>query len=237
MADPKRILSSVTWVLGLAGAGVASFFTLRAAGIAGELPPRSGGDLLVDTLTMTSTKEAFVRSIMSAAARVRPQMGVASRGLLAAWAGLESNWGKTRQAKLAFNLWNVGKGSWTGPTLPGGDLEYQPGSSAAKKITQDWRQYASLDAAVADLLNLIEKSRYTNYREAFADLMAGNPTFATRLGVLDNDANGVKVRVDNRADTAGYYTEARSIYQRSVSKLWVEVQAIIAKEGLQGLKC
>lgn len=191
----------------------------------------------MDTLTLTSTKEAFVRGIMSAAARVRPNMGVASRGLLAAWAALESNWGKTRQAKLAFNLWNVGKGSWTGPTLPGGDLEYQPGSSAAKKITQDWRQYATIDAAVADLLNLIEKSRYTNYREGFADLMAGNPLFATRLGVLDNDANGVKVRVDNRADTAGYYTEARSIYQRGVSKLWLEVQAIIAKEGLQGLKC
>lgn len=237
MADPKRILSSVTWVLGLAGAGVASFFTLRAAGIAGELPPRAGGDLLVNTLTLTSTKEAFVRSIMSAAARVRPDMGGASRGLLAAWAALESGWGKLPQAKLGFNLWNVSKGSWTGPTITGGDLEFAAGGSTAKKITQQWRRYATLDAAVADLLTLIEKSRYANYREAFADLMAGNPTFATRLGVLDNDANGVKVRVDNRADTAGYYTEARSIYQRSVSKLWLEVQAIIAKAGLQGLTC
>lgn len=237
MVDPKRLLNSALWVLGIAGAGVASFFTLRAAGVAGELPPRTGGDFLVDTMTLSSTKENFVRGVMSAAARVKPQMSVTSRGLLAAWAALESGWGKTRQAKLANNLWNVSKGSWTGPTLPGGDLEYKPGSAEAKKITQEWRQYATLDAAIADLLQLISNSRYANYREAYADLMAGNVLFATRLGVLEDGPDGKKVRVDARTDTGGYYTEARSVYQKKVSSLWVEVQAIILKEGLQGLTC
>lgn len=234
----SRILNTIVWVLGFAGAGVGIFFSARAGGLVGELPRATGGDFLVNTLTLTSTKEDFVRAVMSAAARVRPNMSVTSRGLLAAWAGLESGWGKTRQAKLANNIFNVSKGSWTGPTLPGADLEYAAGSTTAKAITQQWRQYASLDASIADLLLLLESSKYTNYREAVADLMAGQPTFATRLGVFDFGPDGKTiVRVDARPNTAGYFTEPRSRYQSSISKCWADVQSIIAKAGLQGLTC
>lgn len=228
---------SALWVLGFAGAGVSTYFSLRAAGIVGELPRASGGGLLVDTLTMTSTKEDFVRAIMSAAARVRPSLSQKARGLLAAWAAHESGWGKTRQAKLANNLWNISKGSWSGPTLPGGDTEYTEGSKEVKVITQEWRRYATLDAAVADLFTLLENSRYTNYREAVGALQAGDETFVTRLGVFELGPDKVTVRVETRPNTAGFYTAPRTEYQRSISKLWVEVQSIITSAGLSGLSC
>ena len=216
---------------------MSTYLSLRAAGVVGELPRNTGGGFLVSTLTLSSSKEAFVRAIMSAAARARPTMSQTSRAMLAAWAALESGWGKTRQAKLANNLWNVSKGSWTGPTLPGTDTEYSAGSAAAKPISQQWRSYASVDAAVADLLQLLETSRYLNYREAVAALMAGDITFATRLGVFERGTDGVVSRVENRPSTAGFYTLPRSEYQKHVSALWPTVQAIVANAGLNGLVC
>lgn len=236
--SPAGIVNAVVWVLGLGGAGVASYFSLRAAGVVGELPRADGGSFLVNTLTLTSTKEDFVRAVMSAAESARAGLSQQTKLLIAAWAALESGWGKSRQAKLANNIFNVSKGSWAGPTIPGNDTEFREGQTEAVKITQEWRQYATLTAAVADVLQLISTSRYVNYREASADLLAGNATFATRLGVLDKDpATGKTIRVDTRADTAGYYTHPRSDYQAKVNLLLREVTLIAANASLKGLTC
>lgn len=234
-STPERIVSTVLWVLGFGGAGVAGYFSLRAAGVVGELPRGEGGNFLVSTLTTTSTKEEFVRAVMSAAAAADPNLSVQARKLLAAWSALESGWGKTKQAKLANNIFNVSKGSWTGPTLDGNDTEYTAGSSTAKKITQQWRQYATLEAAIGDLLTLLKASRYANYREAYAALLNGDVTFATRLGVLEKQG-GTMVRVDNRSDTAGFYTAPRSEYQAGVNATMAIVDGVVAAVGLDGLK-
>lgn len=230
----------VKWSLfgvGLAGAGIGGFFVLRAAGIAGALPRAQGDSFLVNTVTLTSSKQDFVRAVMSAGAAADGKLGPATRALLASWAALESGWGKTRQAKLGWNVYNVSKGSWTGPVLPGGDTEYKEGEANARTITQMWRQYGNLTAAINDVLNLLRTSRFVNYREAYEDLIRGDERFATRLGVFERSAGAGSpiVRVDTRPNSAGFYTLPRSEYQKHVSALYRDVQTIIAGMNVPGL--
>lgn len=189
----------------------------------------------MNTLTLTSSKQNFIRGVMSGAATADSSLSPQTRALLASWAALESGWGKTKQAKLGFNLWNVSKGGWTGPVIPGGDTEYVAGQKGAKPITQLWRQYGSVAESVTDLLKLLRNSRYVNYREAYEDLIRGDERFATRLGVFERDASGVVQRVDNRPNTAGFYTLPRSEYQSHVSNLYRDAKALISSAGVAGL--
>jgi len=222
------------WGLALSGGAVGTYFVFRGAGLVGELPRAQGDSLTVNTFTLNSSKQDFVRGVMSAGASGPATLGPATRALLAAWGALESGWGKTRQAKLGFNLWNVSKGAWTGPTIPGADTEYVEGAANPKAITQAWRQYAGVEAAANDLINLLKNSRFVNYREAYEDLIRGDPMFATRLGVFEK-VNGNIVRVDTRPNTAGFYTLPRSEYQAHVSALYRDVQTLIAQTGIAGL--
>ncbi len=225
----RAVLGSI----GVLGAGTAAYFGLRAAGLVGELSRGEGGSVLVNTLTLSSTKNEFAAAVEAAVTRVRPSASRQTQQLMAAWAAHESGWGKTRQAQLGFNLWNVSKGSWSGPVLDGGDTEYRNGQRGSTRITQQWRQYATLDAAVSDLLGLLQNSRYVNYREAYAKLMQGDAGFATALGVNEVGPNGAIQRVDQRTDSAGFYTAPRSKYAQSVSALMRDVQALTALAGLK----
>lgn len=173
-------------------------------------------------------KDDFTRTVMSAGARlslnfVNPD---AARLLLTAWGAHESGWGLTRQAERAFNLWNVSAGaSWQGKVLEGGDTEYAPGQKGAKRITQQWRVYNSVDAAMLDLLRLLSRSRFVNYREGYEKLSRGEKDFATALGVFEHEGDTV-VRVENRENTAGYYTMPRSDYQKALNACIAEVRLI-----------
>lgn len=236
--DRQKVTDAVALVLGAAGLGAITYVTLKATAV---IPAErgEGASLIVDTFTLGSTKTDFIRGIMSAAAQVDPSLSPTSRLLLASWGALESGWGKTKQAKQGFNIWNVSASkAWLEakkPVLPGGDTEYVPGSTTAKKVSQLWRQYDSLPAAVENLLTLLKTSSFINYREAYTDLVAGNPQFATRLGVFDRDANGVVRRVDTRANTAGFYTLPRSEYQKHVSNLYRDAQVLISTADISGL--
>lgn len=222
------------WGIALSGGAVGTYLAFRGAGLVGELPRAEGDSLIVNTLTLNSSKQDFVRGVMSAAASSPSSLSVSTRMLITAWGALESGWGKTRQAKLGFNLWNVSKGGWTGPTIPGADTEFAPGDTKPKAITQAWRQYGSVEASVNDLLNMLKTSRFVNYREAYEDLVRGEPGFATRLGVFER-VNGVITRVDTRPNTAGFYTLPRSEYQAHVSALYRDVGAIVAQASIAGL--
>lgn len=82
-----------------------------------------------------------------------------AREIVIAHAAYESGWGGTSQARQAFNLFNVTAGSrWTGPVVEGGDLEYSGGS--VKRITQKWRVYDSMNAAVEDYLALLDAPHF-----------------------------------------------------------------------------
>ncbi len=224
--------------LGVVGSGALVYVGLLSTGLM-DSGRAAGGGFILDTLTTTSTKSDFVRAIMNAAARVSPGLSLRARSLIAAWAAHESGWGKaTRQAREVFNYWNITAGGrWLQagkPVMAGGDTEYAVGQSGAKKITQQWRAYGSIDESIADLLQFLSGSGYLNYREASAQLLGGDETFATTLGVFEKAPDGTMMRVENRANTAGYYTLDRSTYQRSMSKLATEVSALVALNQLSG---
>lgn len=109
--------------------------------------------------------------------------------------------------------------------MSGGDTEYAPGQEGTKRITQQWRVYSSVDAAMHDLLRLLSRSRFINYREGYEKLRRGEKDFATVLGVFEHEGRTV-VRVDNREGTAGYYTMPRSDYQRALDECLHEVRLI-----------
>jgi flagellum-specific peptidoglycan hydrolase FlgJ len=180
-------------------------------------------------MSLTPEQQAFVSSVVRAALAAKPGITIQSAGLLAAWACHESGWGKSNPARKAYNFWNVSKGSWTGPVIPGGDTEYVVGSTAPpKKITQLWRAYSSAEESIKDLFNFLEKKPgFVNYKEAAGLLMKGDESFATALGVLDRDSKGAIVRVDNRKGTAGFYTLPRKDYQKGVSDLWNKIAGFV----------
>lgn len=236
--DPKT-KRYLLYGLGLLASGTVLAVGLIVTGTL-ETERAQGASLLMNTFTTNGTKTDFVRAILSAAARVDPTLSLRSRALLAAWAAHESGWGKaTNQARTAFNLWNLTAGSgWLAankPVLVGNDTEFTVGQPGSKKISQQWRAYGSLDESVADLLQFLSKSSYTNYREGYAKLVAGDEQFVSSLGVFERGPDGLVQRVDTRPNTAGFYTMPRSEYQRSTSKLASEVSAIIATVQLSGL--
>lgn len=233
--NPGRLALSV---VGLAGSGVLLYLGLKSTGTI-EVERAQGASFVMDTFTLSGTKENFIRGIMSAAARVDPSLSPQTRLLLAVWAAHESGWGKTKQAQKAFNLWNVTAGSsWLNankPTMDGGDTEFSEGSKDAKRIVQKWRVYGSLDLAVQDILSFLKNSGYVNYREAYTKLLNGDPTFVTTLGVFERGATGNIVRVDTRTNSAGFYTLPRSEYQKSTNKLLAEGQAVVVSGNIAGL--
>jgi flagellum-specific peptidoglycan hydrolase FlgJ len=125
--------------------------------------------------TPDAARLAFVvdvwRALSEVSARAVAPLGDAAREVAIAQAALESGWGTSRPYRLAWNAWNVAKGSWTGPTIEGGDLEYdRDGNAPPKKITQHWRAYPTLAAAAEDWVGLM-RSRFAR---AWTQLRLGN---------------------------------------------------------------
>ena len=240
---PTWVWQAAGWTVGLGTVGTVGYFLLRGQGLVFDLPRAAGDDFFVNYFTTTTTKAQFVKSVMDAAGQADSSLSQTARMLIAAQAALESGWGRSPAARQGNNLFNVSAGrGWTGPTMPGPDVEYAAGSSVAKTITQQWRVYGDPAGGVADLLKLF-RAGYVNYAEADLDLRAGLETYATRLGVFEFGSDGrTIVRVDNRPNTAGYYTAPRSKYQAGVSSLFREIQALVAASdnanvaGLSGVK-
>lgn len=181
--------------------------------------------------TTTKQREDFTRAVMSAAGRVTDlALKYEARQLVAAWGALESGWGQTKQALQGFNIWNLTAGSsWVGPTMDGRDTEFKPGSDDGRVIIQKWRVYASLDVALTDVMKLLSKSRFTNYREAYAMLRAGEKEFVRALGLFDRVPDGRIILVDDRTNVGSYYTLPRSEYQKSFESVLLMVENIATR--------
>lgn len=230
----QRISTGLGVAAGLTAAGVTVYAILKANGLI-ALDRGEGGGLIVDTFTLPTTKTEFIRVVMSSATQANSNLSARTRMLLAAWAAYESGWGKTRQAQKGFNLWNISAGrSWTGPVLPGSDTEYQPGTTEVKKITQRWRQYGSPAEAVADMLSFLSNSPYSNYRQAYQQLLSGDPSFASTLGLFGRDSSG-KVTLNQPSGTASFYTKPRDEYQGTINKLVAEADRLVLSAGIAGL--
>ena len=233
--NPGRLFLSFA---GLAGGGALIYLGLKSNGII-EPQRAEGASFIMNTFTTTGTKEDFIRGLMSAAAQADSSLTPRTRLLLAVWAAHESGWGKTKQAKTAFNMWNITAGSaWLNakkPVQAGNDTEYTPGSAEAKKIRQWWRKYGSLTESVSDMLSFLKNSGYVNYREAYQQLLRGDVNFVTTLGVFERAPDKTVYRVENRPNTAGFYTMPRSEYLASTKKLTVDGEAIVLKANIAGL--
>lgn len=144
-----------------------------------------------------------------------------TRALMIAHAALESGWGLSKQAQRVHNHWNISAGgSWRGPVELGGDLEYAPGSTKPKTITQRWRAYKTDAEAVADYLKVLEFPRYLPARAA---LMEGDPEGFIRL--LGPD------RANERPPVGGYYTLPTNDYLRIYNERLAEVMRLV-DEGI-----
>lgn len=136
------------------------------------------GGIVGVAVVMKKKRQGFMETIANEVTRqleeLRPDLSDQARAaagrIVAAQGALESGWGSTRQWREGFNFANISKGSWTGPTIGGGDLEYDA-SGKAKSITQQWRKYSSLAEAVSDFITLLSWSRYQPARTA---LFAGD---------------------------------------------------------------
>jgi len=237
----RDLLQRMSGVLGaaagLVAGGVTLYAVLKANGVI-EVERGQGASLLMNTFTLPTTKTDFIRAIMSAATRANSNLSAKTRLMLAAWAAHESGWGKTKQAQKAYNLWNITAGTaWLNagkPVMDGTDTEYTPGSKDAKRITQKWRAYGSLEESVQDILSFLSNSSFSNYRQAYQQLIAGDPTFVSTLGLFDRDSAGV-VRLNQPPGTGSFYTLPKSEYQASMNKLIAEADRVVLAAGIAGL--
>ena len=142
-----------------------------------------------------SGKSGFVTGLWSALAAF-PALSRNTKILIIAQAAHESGWGKGTAAKAGYNFWNLTAGSaWTGAITGGGDLECDATGANCRPITQKFRKYASVQAAIIDYLSFLSTQNGGRYLAAYNSLIAGDATaFFTNL----------------RA--GGYYTQALNEY-------------------------
>lgn len=127
-------------------------------------------------LTLPSTKQGFVLSVLNATSSVWPRWPLEAKLLVIAQAALESGWGKTAQAQQGNNILNLAAGTveqpappsvWGGPVMIGGDKEHSA-SGQVKSIRQRWRVYPSLEAGLQDYWKLLGLKRYQPAQEQLA---------------------------------------------------------------------
>lgn len=127
----------------------------------------------------------WARDMWEAVAAELPHLTPAAKALVVAHAAYESGFGAAKAARRGFNVFNITAGSaWRGDAWDdvGGDTEYD-GAGNVTRITQRWRIYADLRAAVRDYWSFLgptaNRGRYVRAR---AQLEAGNAAaFAQEL--------------------------------------------------------
>lgn len=131
-----------------------------------------------------SNSADWARFVFSEITALFPNMSVKSRLIIVAQAAYESGWGKVGWAAInGNNIFNVttcqGKSSscgdgWTGAYLDqaNADWSYKPDGSRVR-ISQRWRAYPTIRAAIADYWNFINRPQYVG---AIGPLMQGDLT-------------------------------------------------------------
>lgn len=143
----------------LAGLGL-----LAIAGAGGAAAVIIASSSLAD---FAGDQASFARNLFEIVGRVLPQLSIRARILVVAQAAYESGWGSLGNGRdQTNNVFNVTAGSsWVGPTFEGTDKDGQ-----GRPISQLWRGYESLDAAVLDWWELLGRL----YPQARAALETGD---------------------------------------------------------------
>lgn len=145
-----------------------------ALGVVALAAAAGGGKAIVDRAT-------WARDMRAAILAELPQLTPEARLLVLSHAAYESGWGNGPAARRGYNVFNITTGSaWSGDWW-----EHVDGDTdgAGNKITQKWRIYADLRAAVKDYWRFLgpgeNRGRYAMARAA---LEAGDlPLFVARL--------------------------------------------------------
>lgn len=154
----------------------------------------------------------WLRDLWAALGTELPQLSTEARVLALAHATMESGWGVTRQAREAYNVWNLTAGSaWRGPTMAGGDTEYDAQGNV-RPITQAWRVYGSMGAAVRDYW-------------AFLGPTANRGRYVAARAALER---GDAVAFAQELYRAGYYTLPPARYAEQLGAVVRSVSAALA---------
>lgn len=133
------------------------------------------------TLANVTDKVQWAKKLFAVVKQELPNIPDVSKLLIVAQAASESGWGRGRAAVAGNNFWNMTAGSaWRGDkwTDVGGDVD-----AAGNKITQVWRKYPSVNAAVRDYWAFIGPTQNGGrYAKAQQALLAGDlPGFVYAL--------------------------------------------------------
>lgn len=184
--------------------------------------------------TTDLSHSSFVKDLMSAVKAAKPNVTPETSALVIAHAAYESGWGRAKAAREGFNYWNLTAGSaWTGPVLLGSDTEYRAGSSQARPITQKFRKYITAMQACGNYFQFLQMPRY---KDAFNKLMRGESTFVVDLGAFKFGPDG-KTAVPAwpaGAPKGGFYTLPIERYCEEFRKVLLEVQQLLASNGVPG---
>jgi flagellum-specific peptidoglycan hydrolase FlgJ len=177
---------------------------------------------------MPKVTPEWKRSMIARLAQAMGGLGLSARtqAIIIAHAMFESGWGTLSQVASAHNWFNITAGGkyaptstmpwlWNGPTIAGGDTEYDAQGNV-KKITQQWRVYASDAQAVQNYLDVLKMGRYLPARAAL--LQGDYISFIYLLGPDQSRAN---------PPIGGYYTLPSAQYLQRFSAVYSEVIAII----------
>lgn len=118
-----------------------------------------------------TTPEGFVKGLRGVLEAIAPYLSPAAQQIVVAHAAFESGWGKSKPARLGFNLFNVTRTrSDSRPVIESEDLEYDS-SGNARPITQRFAKYGSLGEGLAEYFRLLSGPRYAG---TLARLEAGD---------------------------------------------------------------
>lgn len=158
---------------------------------------------------MISDKLKFIREFGPVAQKIASDLGwnALDTAVLVAWAAMESNWGLSKLALEAHNLFGIKAGpTWK---AQGGDYldyptyEWIKGVKTATKAS--FRRYPDFTASLKDLIHLIKIT--TIYKPSYAALARG-------------DIQGFFQAIDSSGySTAPNYASRISNFLRAVSKV------------------
>lgn len=161
-------------------------------------------------------KADFIQRFNSEVLHSSLQLAQEARALLVAHACFESGYGTSRAWKHGFNFGNLTAGpSWHGLIFRdvGGDTAYDSKGNYKGRITQDWRVYPSVDAALADYWRLLGWPRYIRARLALT--MGDLAKFCHELGPSAGPGYG------------GYYTLPEKDYANRLGGVLATVKALV----------
>lgn len=140
----------------------------------------TGALVIIAAATKRGVFDQVRAAVLGQLAALRPDLTDAAATkaaeIVAAQAVLETGGGRTAGWREGWNFGNVTSGGpklWSGPVVVAGDTEYDAAGNVTN-ISQAFRKYDSLDAAVHDFLTVVLQWRREREQNTLGLLLAGD---------------------------------------------------------------